>query len=136
MAVKLKRGRLWFIACRTPIPYPPKAMTTTRPRPGTVRVNMAPTLRPMKQPLYDSKGLDSIDPMPPRSLFQNDAIGEYGYYWGTDDNEDVVWRSNWENAIGYDTREEAEARAFDVVLKYPHLIGKLIVMKLKVRLGT
>lgn len=139
---KLKRGRLWYIACKTPIPLPPRVEWARAGGGPSGKLNqipagVGPVFRPMKQPLYDSKTLESSGLSPKfRSLFQSEAYGEYGYYWSTDDGNEVVWRANWDSAIAFDTRDEAEARAFDVAVKFPHLIGKLIVMKLKVRLGA
>lgn len=138
---KLKRGRLWYIACKTPIPYPQDTFTA-RPVSRQVNFNLptpsgaAPVLRPLRQPLYDNKTLVSGKPIRPATLFTNEAYGEYGYYWSADDSNEIVWRANWDGAIALDTREEAESRAFVVAMQWPHLIGKLIVMKLKVKFGV
>jgi hypothetical protein len=136
---KLKRGRLWYIACKTPIPYPQDTFTA-RPVSRQVNFNLptpsgaAPVLRPLRQPLYDNKTLVSGEPIRPATLFTNDTLGEYGYYRG--EKGEIIWKANWDAATAFDTREDAESRAFEVVMEFPHLIGKLIVMKLKVRFGS
>lgn len=131
MTAKLKRGRLWYIACKTPIPYPQNSQIVN----GVSRqVNLnpgTPTLRPIRQPLYDNR---TLEPIRRGTLFTNDTLGEYGYYRG--EKGEIIWKANWDAATAFDTREDAESRAFEVVMEFPHLIGKLTVMKLKVRFGS
>lgn len=113
--MKLKQGRFWFIVCRNPIPNQP---TETR---------FMPSMRPLAYSIeLGSKGAYRI------RFHTSGKPREYGYYWSTENGQEVVWTNTQEKARKFNSREEAETRAFEVVTLAPWLIGYLEVMKLKV----
>ena len=134
--LKVKRGRLWFIRCLYPIPKPPVDQ-------DAVAVNYAraksasPSLRPMKQPLYDGAELKPVKAGEKLLFHTSGAPGQHGYYSmkrGLLEKEsEVHWVHHQDDAIGFDTREEAEERAFELTTLAPWLIAKLEVVKLKTR---
>jgi hypothetical protein len=141
---KIKRGRLWFIRCQCPIPSPPAeqdavvAAYNKAKGVGVGHVNIptpqgpAPTLRPIRQPFYDSSPLVKSAERP--TLFHKSGIlNGHGFYSMTYNEREVHWVGHQDDAAGFDTREEAEERAFELTLIAPWLISKLEVVKLKTR---
>ena len=144
MLIKVKRGRLWFIRCQYPIPQPPPdqdavvaAFNANVQGGPQVNINLpspvngGPTLRPIRQPMYDSSPLKAAQSKP--TLFHPSVLNGHGYYATTYNKNEVQWVQHQDNAAGFDTREEAEERAFELTTVAPWLIGKLEVVKLKTR---
>lgn len=144
--LKTKRGRLWFIRCLYPIPKPPpdqdkvvadmNAMKSGYPRaPLSAIPAGGVAFRPLKQPLYDTaapelKGVERGG----KTLFHTSGVpGQHGYYWSTNDGLEVMWVQHQDSAVGFDSREDAEFRAFELTTIAPWLIGKLEIVKLKTR---
>lgn len=140
--LKVKRGRLWFIRCIYPIPKPPpdqdavaaqyNAMKSGVPL-SKVPQGVRPTMRPIRQPLYDTAELKPVKAGGKLLFHTSGAPGQPGYYSLTQNATEVVWVQHQDHAAGFDTRAEAEERAFELTLIAPWLIAKLEVVKLKTR---
>lgn len=128
--MKLKQGRFWFIRCKYPIPLGPDPFAKSFPRVPAKATAGAVLLRPMRQPLHDTVQLT------PRkagdtTLFHTSGVpGKWGYYWMSEDKE-VVWSYSTNKATRFDTREDAETRAFELATLAPWLISKLEIVKMK-----